>query len=90
MTSEECYNTEGSFECVCKQGFFKNGQDKCIGIICINIYIRQSSWTLGFRLAPGAAQLQCTGQKIVGGLAFWSAHADSQGTALTGGWMDQG
>ena len=32
MTSEECNNTEGSFECVCKQGYFKNGQDKCIGI----------------------------------------------------------
>ena len=39
MTSEECYNTEGSFECVCKQGYFKNGQDKCIGIIYINTCI---------------------------------------------------
>ena len=84
MTSEECYNTEGTFECVCKQGYFKNGQDKCTGIICINIYIRQSSWTLGFRPATVYRP------KNVVGLAFWSAHADSQGTALTGGWMDQG
>ena len=47
VTSEECYNTEGSFECVCKQGYFKNGQDKCIGIICINIYICQNSLKRG-------------------------------------------
>ena len=58
MTSEECYNTEGSFECVCKQGYFKNGQDKCIGIYintCIvgrtyfverSIHLIEENWLL--------------------------------------------
>ena len=55
----------------------------------INLSEFVKTWTLGFRLAPGAAQLQRTGAKNVVGLASWSAQADSPGTALTGGWMDQ-
>ena len=54
-------------------------------------YIHPSEF-LDTRFSPGAGCSPATvyRPKNVVGLAFWSAHADSQGTALTGGWMDQG
>ncbi|CAH3184783.1 unnamed protein product, partial [Porites evermanni] len=29
VTSSVCYNTKGSFACACKEGYFKDGEDKC-------------------------------------------------------------
>ena len=59
----------------------------------LKIYLSEfvKTWPVGFRLAPGAAPLRASAlYKRLGGLASWSAQADSQGTALTvGGWMDQ-
>ena len=43
------------------------------------------------RFSPGAGRSPATvyRPKNVVGLTSWSAQADSPGTALTGGWMDQ-
>ena len=29
-TRTECHNTDGDFECVCKEGYVGEGQNKCV------------------------------------------------------------
>ena len=51
------------------------------------------TWPLGFRLAPGAAQLQASAvSKKVAVLPSWSVQLDSLGTAqlTVGGWIRPG
>ena len=63
-------------------------------ILYMYIYLPDfiKTWPLGFRLAPGKAQVQASpASKIVGGLASWSVQLHSLGTALTaGGWIRPG
>ena len=58
--------------------------------ICMSDFVK--TWPLGFRLAPGAAQLLVSAvSKKVAVLPSWSVQLDSLGTALTvGGWIRPG